>query len=351
MAFARVQGHHGTDTGTSGTFSVAGSAIASGNAVMGLVTVGSPTVADIISVTDNQGNTYTITDKVADGGNNQSAAYFFCLNITNAPTTITLHYTAGLSAVLLLWDEISGLGAGTLNGHHAQVQAAASTTANAVKTGTTFGASGDMIYGATLCDDSVNTISAGTSPLAFTTATNDNADPNFFGVSLFTEFAAAAAASDATFTISASGTMLTGGFAITPAGGGGTTLTLGQQAWHWNGQAPALTFDLALALKQWNWHAQAPALSLQVPLAQKAWHWAGNATLLTSAVALVTRAWNWAGNGIVFAGTTTLVLAQHAWVWAAASIGTGAAHAWRSRRGQPGSTPRGGAGSGGKVGS
>lgn len=138
---------------------------------------------------------------------------------------------------------------------------------------------------------------------------------------------------------------------IQAAGGGGTTIALGQQAWHWNGQATALTFDRALTAKAWNWHGQAPALSLQIPLAQKAWHWAGNAPLLTSSVALVTRAWNWAGNGIVFAGTTTLVLAQQAWVWAAASIGTGAAHAWRSRRGQPGSTPRGGAGSGGKVGS
>lgn len=220
MSFARVQGHHGTDTGTSGTFAVAGSAVASGNAVMGIVTVGSPNVTDILSVTDNQGNTYTITDKLSDTTNNQATAYFFCLNTTNAPTTITLHYSAGLSAVLLLWDEISGLGAGTLNGHHARVQPGASVGANTVSTGATFGASGDFIYGATLCDDSVNTVSAGTSPLAFTTATNDNADANFFGVSLFTEFATAAAASDVTFGINASGTMLTGGFAITPAGGG-----------------------------------------------------------------------------------------------------------------------------------
>lgn len=216
-----VQSHHGTDTGTTGTFAVAGSAVTSGNAIKGQATVGSPSVADILSVTDNQGNTYTITDKIADSANNQSAAWFFCENITNAPTSIILHYTVGLSSVLLMWDEMSGDGAGVVNGHHAQLQATAATTADAVKTGATFGANGDNGYGGTICDNAVNTISVGT---GFTVATNDNADPNFFGVSLMTEFKAFTAASDVTFTINVTGSMLTGGFAITPAGGGGDVL-------------------------------------------------------------------------------------------------------------------------------
>lgn len=217
MSFARVQGHHGVDTGTTGAFALAGSAVANGSSICGFATVGSPNVADLLSVTDNQGNTYTLV-KVGDAVNNQNYAVFVSINITNAPTTLTLHYTAGLSSVAMVWDEFSGIGAGTLNGQHAQVQASPGVGANTVKTGTTFGSAGDFMYGGTLADSAANTITPGTSPTTFATATNDNADPTL-GVSLFSEFGTLAGASDATFGIDINSSMLVGGLAITPAGG------------------------------------------------------------------------------------------------------------------------------------
>lgn len=214
MAWAHIQGHHATDAGTSGTYTVAGSAVGSGNTVVGYFTIGSPNVTDILSITDNQSNTYTIVSKTSDGPKNQSFCLFYCINITNAPTTLTFNYTNGISAVFAMWDEFSGsTSTSAIDGTASRVQVSPGTGTDAVSTGSTFGNSGDLIYGVTLDDGFATTISIGT---GFTLAQNDNADGSFFGLSIVSEFKTASGASDVTFTIAATGDMDTAGLAITP---------------------------------------------------------------------------------------------------------------------------------------
>lgn len=225
MAWSHIQGQHvGSGGGsTNWSFSKAGSTIGTGNLIVGIVTWGTASFADLGTV--KVGTTScTITNFVADTGNSQSIATFYLISAPAGQTTITAASSSGGGgggALAMIWDEFSGNdGSSILDGNHPRVQSAASTTANAISTGATFGASGDLIYGATVCDDSVNTISTGTSPVTFATATADNADAQFFGVSLYSEWATATGASDVTFTISASGSMCTAGMAFTPASGG-----------------------------------------------------------------------------------------------------------------------------------
>lgn len=219
-AWAHVQGHHLTDTGTTGTLNIVGSAVASGDIVVGFATVGSPNTADILSVTDNQGNSYTLIAAVGDATAGQSFAMFYKVNITNGPTTITLHYTSGLSSVVAFWDEFSGGSSGSaIDGSNSRVMATPGTGTDGVSTGGTFGASGDIIYGAAMEDAGPNTtFTVGT---GFATATNDNSDGTFFGISLYTEFKTASAASDVTYTIGTTSRLIVGGLAITTGGGGG----------------------------------------------------------------------------------------------------------------------------------
>lgn len=83
------------------------------------------------------------------------------------------------------------------------------------------------------------------------------------------------------------------------AAAGGTTLTLGQKAWNWGNQAPAVTSNIALTVKAWNWNGRAPAVAFFLPQSLKAWAWAKQAPTLVSNIALAQKAWVWVNRGIV----------------------------------------------------
>ncbi len=100
---------------TAATFSAA---VTSGNAVIVSVMTLSSSIS-VSSVTDNQSNTYTavsggtgLTMSHAGVGANQARGHFFyCANITNAPTTVnvTLSGTPGDTSYIQIY-EVSGLG-------------------------------------------------------------------------------------------------------------------------------------------------------------------------------------------------------------------------------------------------
>lgn len=91
-----------------------GTAVTSGDAVIvGFdfdISAGTPGV----SVTDNKGNTYIITQNVADAFSGMSNCIAYALNVTNAPQTITITGTSTTSTSIHLDAtvyEVSGAGA------------------------------------------------------------------------------------------------------------------------------------------------------------------------------------------------------------------------------------------------
>lgn len=140
MAFVLVQhGNSGALVSASGTApqKAFGVAVTSGNNVRGWVTWGTAVAGDLISVTDNKSNTYTISDKILGTTNNQSLASFHKENITNAPTTITANITGGIGACGIIIEEWSGEdNSGTaINAHGGQRQVSPGTGTDAVSSG------------------------------------------------------------------------------------------------------------------------------------------------------------------------------------------------------------------------
>ncbi len=135
---------------TSDTIAVAfDSAVGSGNTVCGGVTY-QHTLGNVSSISDNQGNSYTVQRATNAGGSDTVAlATFYRANITNAPTTITVTYS-NLSMIYraLVVGEMSGVATAPLDVETGQYQAAPGTGTDAVTSGgVTTTANGDFICG------------------------------------------------------------------------------------------------------------------------------------------------------------------------------------------------------------
>lgn len=219
-AWSHVQGQHVADNNQSvnWTLTKAGSTIGTGNLIVGGITWGSGTTTDLTAV--KVGTTScTIVNRTADSANGQAFAGFACLNVAAAQTTITATGAAGGGALLMIWDEFTntGVSTATADGSGAQVQPSPGIGTDTIKTGSTFGISGDLQFGFTVGDTNSGTLAAGT---GYSTATADPADPIFFGISALSEFQTASGAADTTFTLSVTnGSYLTVGQAFTAGGG------------------------------------------------------------------------------------------------------------------------------------
>lgn len=157
MAFTRVQGRNHQNGASSSTTVACGSgdgltAIASGNTVV--VEVGwSSTAGDTVTgITDNQGNTYTLSDLARETSVGYSYQTAYRANITNAPTTITATLSASRTFAAITIQEYSGfLGSSPLDGHAMQAQQNPGTGANAISSGNaTPTTNGCLIFGATV---------------------------------------------------------------------------------------------------------------------------------------------------------------------------------------------------------
>lgn len=224
MAWSRVQAgvvHDNSGGGLSNTATFAGN-ITAGNLVPGACQWGTAVTTDLSSVTSG-GATATVKNRVADTTNSQSFATFYFINHPGGVATVVQNMGSSITALQITAGEFTNTGVSTAtnSGGSAQVQGSPGTGTDAVKTGSTFGASGDLIWGSTMADGVASqTVTSGT---GYTTDLINNSDPNLFSVSSRTEWQAATGAADTTFTVTPNGSMLTGGMSFTPGGGGGFT--------------------------------------------------------------------------------------------------------------------------------
>lgn len=224
MAWAHVQGQHIGDgsQGANWTLSKAGSTIGTGNLVVGVCLWGDTTTTDLSAVKVST-TSCTIVSRVVDTTNTEAGALFYLNNCPASQTTVTATGLAGGGALFLMWDEFSGNDASSAaNGSASRVQGSPGTTADAIKTGSTVGASGNLIYGMALGDSASGTLSLGT---GFSLATADHADAQDFGLDNLSEFKTASGASDATFTVGTNGSYFSFVLAFTPAAAGGNTIS------------------------------------------------------------------------------------------------------------------------------
>lgn len=220
-----LQGAHNAGSGSvnniAATFSVA---VGSGNAVVGIVSFGTGTLN---SVTDDKGNTYNRETTINDGVNSQNAASFSLGNITNAPTTVTANFSAGVGARSIAVAEYSGISAvaDPRDGHGGQLQPSPGTGTNGLTSGsgncvTTI--DGDTIVGLTADSGGSAVISHGTSFSAIR-VTDTTAGCAGLNIEDLTQ-GAHSATTVATFTQNANDAGLTWAIALKAAAGGGDTL-------------------------------------------------------------------------------------------------------------------------------
>lgn len=173
MAFTRVQGGNNSGSGASSIAVTLGAAVGTNGTILGGVSLDN-SAGSISSITDNQGNTYTITSNVLDTTNNQRLAAFALGNIDNGPTTITVNFTGAPIFVEMVVDEFSGgdEAANNRDGATGQFQNAPGTATDAITSGSiTTTQNGDLIYGVCIRSVSATQPTVGT---GFTVGASDN---------------------------------------------------------------------------------------------------------------------------------------------------------------------------------
>ena len=144
---SHVQGQilaDGNATAVSSTTLTLPATVGSGNIVMGCVAFqGSGT----ITISDNQGNSYTIVDTTTITGGSTTLYSFYCANITNAPQIITATKSSGTATYWrMLADEFTGYH--TLDAH--ATNTASSANGNSYNTMTagsiTTSVQNDLVY-------------------------------------------------------------------------------------------------------------------------------------------------------------------------------------------------------------
>ncbi|MBI2023163.1 hypothetical protein HYT01_01190 [Candidatus Giovannonibacteria bacterium] len=201
------------------------SATVSGNAIVGAVTWGCA-FADLTSVTDNKGNSYTLKTRAEDAGNTQSIQAFYAKNITGGAThTITANINGSCSFRAIAVHEVSGVDTTAPDdGSNQQFQSAPGTGTNALTSGSfTTSANGDYIFSATQ-DTSANTAShtAGTT-ISYTRVTNGSSADVDFASEWGTQTTAGSVAG--TWTSNENNGHVTAAIGLKPAAGAGPSLS------------------------------------------------------------------------------------------------------------------------------
>lgn len=148
MSISHVQTATGGSSTVVTSIAATGSAVGSGNTLCGLVFWnGISTV--LTSVTDDQGNAYTIVDRVPDSlGSSPCLSSFYLVNVANAPVTLTATFGSSVTGSQITWDEYSGVPtSATLDGHSGQSQHNPGFGTDAITSGSfTTTKNGDLIY-------------------------------------------------------------------------------------------------------------------------------------------------------------------------------------------------------------
>lgn len=152
-----------------------------------IVWVGTPALS-VTKVEDNTlANTYTPGPTITSSGYTWSG--FYCLNITNAPTTIMATVSESTQFSTIVVDGFSGLLSGGFDGSTSNPNFAIPSTTNITSNAITPTANGDLIVGAT-----VNVGGSGSIGLGSGFTAGVNASPDFFSEYLVQATAASIAA-------------------------------------------------------------------------------------------------------------------------------------------------------------
>lgn len=152
MAYSIVQKTLGADgSGTASTsFSLTFTqAVTSGKTVMGAVmySTGSGTDNPPSSIKDSVGNTYTVAQHQWDATATNGCSVFYFVNVSGAPTSLTVTWSSSISYVRIMMLEVSGISAfDTSNSSWTQLSAATTETYSSPTI--TPAASGEFLYGA-----------------------------------------------------------------------------------------------------------------------------------------------------------------------------------------------------------
>jgi hypothetical protein len=149
MSWAHPQGISAFDTVAGTTYSLSLPAtVGNGNMVCGRAEC--IIIADLTKIDDDKGNTYNLATSKQDG-TNWGVVGFWLPNITNAPKTLTLHFSTSQTSnqVAATIDEFSGGGASAAIDQVAHnVQANPGTATGAVTSGSVAtNVNGELIYG------------------------------------------------------------------------------------------------------------------------------------------------------------------------------------------------------------
>jgi hypothetical protein len=210
VAFSRIQ-TGSQDNGASSVTTIAvtlGATVSSGSAVF-VVCGWAQDATKTVTVTDDKSNTYTAVDKVSNGAAIVPLCTFYCLNVTNAPKTITATMSAAQTFGFMIVDEFSGVAtSAALTAHNMQQQAAPGTGTDAITSGSITATSGNLLWGGAITLTNGN-ISIGT---GFTLSGS-------LGTTVKTEWLTQGANTAATFTDSGTGSSICGCMQFSPAGG------------------------------------------------------------------------------------------------------------------------------------
>lgn len=172
MAVAFVQSAFNREAGSSGTVAATfGGAVASGGMVCGAV--GQDQAGGVVSsIADDKLNSYTVVENKTDSLNGVHFVTFYALNITNAPTIVTVTFTAAITNRTIVIHEVSGVATAAALDQHLSAETNTST-ADATKTGdVTTTTDGQYIFGVAMNSEEIfGDLSIGT---GFTSRTVNN---------------------------------------------------------------------------------------------------------------------------------------------------------------------------------
>lgn len=197
------------------------STVASGGAVAGCVVAARNDLATpaVSTILDDKSNSYTPVSSIGDGINGAVTISFYALNITNAPQTITVTFTAATDFRTIAVTEASGVAtSNALDQSTGQAQDVAGTGTDATTSGAvTTTSAGQFVFGCSVnTEEAFGSFTAGT---GFTSRENLSGAYPFAATEDLVQGAAGSIA--ATFTMSGGRRSTTEIMTFKAAGGGG----------------------------------------------------------------------------------------------------------------------------------